>query len=111
MRGPKPSPETVSTFTNVAWPALNSLSSPGVRLSIGPPALAPGRDLPRAAVGQQRLGDLIRGGLGQGDQQRVGVPAPAGEIHRANRLAGRRVMDRHPGAREVFEVLGVVLVA
>jgi len=33
----------VSTLAKVTWPSLNSLSSPGVRLSIGAPAADPGR--------------------------------------------------------------------
>ena len=67
-------------------------------------------ELGRAAGGQQGLGDLVRGGLGQRDQQRVGVLAPAGQVDRAHRLAGDRVVDRHPGAGQVLQVLGVMLV-
>ena len=55
--------------------------------------------------------DLVGGRLGQRDQQRVGVLAPAGQVDRADRLAGDRVVDRHPGAAEALQVLGVVLVA
>jgi hypothetical protein len=40
-----------------------------------------------AGVGQQGLGDLVGGGLDQRDQQPVGVPAPAREVHRADDLA------------------------
>ena len=67
-------------------------------------------ELPRAGVVEQRLRDLPGGGLGQRDQQRVGVLAPAGQVHRADGLAGDRVADRHRGASEVLQVLGVVLV-
>ena len=62
-------------------------------------------------VGQQRLPDLLGGGLGQRQQQRSGVLAPAGEVDGADGPAGDRVVDRHAGAGEVLEVLGVVLVA
>ena len=64
-----------------------------------------------AGVGEQRLPDLLGGGLGQRQQQRAGVLAPAGEVDRADGPAGDRVVDRHAGAGEVLEVLGVVLVA
>ena len=41
----------------------------------------------------------------------IGVPAPAGQVDRADRLARDGVMDRHAGAGQVLQVLGVVLVA
>jgi hypothetical protein len=56
------------------------------------------------------LRDLAGGALGQRDQQPAGMFAPAGQVHRADDLAGDRVADRHRGAGEVLEVLGVVLV-
>ena len=62
-------------------------------------------------VGQQGLGDLVRRGLHQGDEQRVGVLPPAGQVHRADRLAGDRMVDRHPGAGEILQVLRVMLMA
>ena len=68
-------------------------------------------ELPGVAVGEQRLGDLVGRRLGERDQQRVGVLAPAGQVDRAERLAGDRVPDRDPGTGEVLQVLGVVLVA
>ncbi len=76
----------------------------------GPHVLLHELEFPRAAVGQHGLGDLVRGGLGQRDQQRVGVPAPAGQVDRADGLPGDRIVDRHPGAGQVLEVFGVVLV-
>jgi hypothetical protein len=39
------------------------------------------------------------------------VFAPAGEIDRADRLARGRVVDGHPGAGQILQVLGVMLVA
>ena len=68
-------------------------------------------ELAGVAVGEQRLRDLVGGGLGQGDQQPVGVPAPAGQIDRAERHAGDRVPDRDARAGQVLQVLGVVLMA
>src|SRR5258708_4925154 len=62
-------------------------------------------------VGQQGLGDLVRRRLHQGDEQGVGVLPPAGQVHRADRLAGDRMVDRHPGAGEILQVLRIVLVA
>ena len=68
-------------------------------------------ELADAAVGQQGLLDLPGRGLRERQQQRVGVLAPAGEVDRADGLAGDRVVDRHTRAGEVLQVLGVVLVA
>ena len=82
-----------------------------LRAPAGTQVLLQQLELLGAGVGQQRLGDLVGRGLRQGDEQRVGVLAPAGQVHRADRLAGDRVMDRHPGAGEVLQVLRVVLVA
>jgi hypothetical protein len=76
----------------------------------GPQILLQQPGLPRAAVVEQRLRDLPGGGLGQRDQQRADVLAPAGQVHRADGLAGDRVADRHRGAGEVLQVLGVMLV-
>ena len=83
--------------------------------AVGPPAgtqvLLQQFEFLGAGVGQQRLGDLVRRRLHQRDEQRVGVLPPAGQVHRADRLAGDGVMDRHPGAGEVLQVLRVVLMA
>ena len=76
----------------------------------GPQILLQQPDLARAAVAEQRLHDLPGGALGERDQQLAGVLAPAGQVHRADGLAGDRVADRHRGAGEVLQVLGVVLV-
>src|SRR6516162_7154397 len=67
-------------------------------------------DVPAAAGRDQGLGDLVGGGLDQRDHQRVGVLAPAGQVDHAHRLAGDRVVDRHPGAAEAVQVFRVVLV-
>ena len=63
-----------------------------------------------AARGQQGLGDLVGGRLHERDQQRIRVLAPAGQVDDADRLARDRVVDRHPGAGQALQVLGVVLV-
>ena len=76
----------------------------------GPQILLQQPGLARAAVVVQRLHDLPGGALGERDQQLAGVLAPAGQVHRADGLAGDRVADRHRGAGEVLQVLGVVLV-
>ena len=81
------------------------------RTAAGAQVLLQQLQLPDAAVGQQCLLDLPGGVLGQRHQQRVGVLAPAGEVDRADRLAGDRVVDRHARTGQVLEVLGVVLVA
>jgi hypothetical protein len=59
---------------------------------------------------EQALRDLAGSALGERDQQPAGVLAPAGQVHGAGGLAGDRVADRHPGAGEVHNVPGVVLV-
>ena len=64
-----------------------------------------------AGVLQERLPDLLGRGLGQGEQECPGVPAPAGEVHGAHQPARDRVMDGDTGAGQVLEVFGVVLVA
>jgi hypothetical protein len=46
-----------------------------------------------------------------GDHHAVGVAAPAGEVDDAEHLLRGRVADRHGHARELFQVLHVVLVA
>ena len=83
--------------------------------AVGPPAgtqvLLQQFELLGTGVGQQGLGDLVRRGLHQGDKQRVGVLPPARQVHRADRLAGDGVVDRHPGAGEILQILRVVLVA
>ena len=75
-----------------------------------PQVLVEQLQLAGAGVGEQLLPDLLGGGLGQGEQQRARVPPPAGQVDRADGLAGDRVVDRHPGAGQVLQVLGVVLV-
>ena len=77
----------------------------------GPQVFLHEPELPGGAVADQVGGDLVGGRLGQRDQQRVGILAPAGQVHRADRLPGQRVIDRHPGAAEDLQVLRVVLVA
>src|ERR1019366_2532302 len=76
----------------------------------GPHVLLEQVQVPAAARGQQRLGDLVSGGLDQRDQQRVGVLAPAGQVDDAHRLARYRVVDGDPGAGQALQVLGIVLV-
>jgi hypothetical protein len=81
------------------------------RAAADPQVLLQQLDLLAGGIGEQRLPDLHGGGLGECHQQRTGVIAPAGQIHRADGLAGDRVHDRHAGAGEVLEVLCVVLMA
>jgi hypothetical protein len=76
----------------------------------GPQILPQQLELLCAAVVEQCLRDLVCGALGKRDQQPAGVLAPAGQVHGADDLAGDRVADRHRGAGEVLQVLGVVLV-
>ena len=61
-------------------------------------------------VSVQRLAELVGGGLDQRQHQRVGVPAPAGQVDHADGLAGHRVAQRHPGAGHALKPLRVVLV-
>jgi len=77
----------------------------------GPQVLLQRLDLRRAASGRQRLRDLVGGGLGERDQQRVGVLAPAGQVHRAGHLARDRAVDRRRGAGKVLKVFRIVLMA
>ena len=77
----------------------------------GPQVLLQQLNLPPAGVVEQRLRYLAGGALGERDQQRVGVLAPAGQVHHADDLAGEGVADRSRGAGEVLQMLGVVLMA
>ena len=54
--------------------------------------------------------ELVGGGPDQREHQRVGVPAPAGQVDHADRLAGHGIAHRHPGAGHALEPLRVVLV-
>ena len=76
----------------------------------GPQVLLQQLNLPRAAVVEQCLRDLGGGAVGERDQQRIGVLAPAGQVHRADDLAGDRVADQRGGAAEILQMLGVMLV-
>ncbi len=76
----------------------------------GPHVLLEQVDVPAGAGRDQGLGDLVGRGLDQGQHQRVGVLAPAGQVDHADGLAGGRVVDRDARAAELLEVLGVVLV-
>ena len=79
-------------------------------VAAGPQVLPQQLELLRAAVVEQALRDLAGSALGERDQQPPGVLAPAGQVHGANGLARDRVADRHRGAGEILQVLGVVLV-
>ena len=59
---------------------------------------------------RQGLVELVGGGPDEREHQRVGVPAPAGQVEHADGLARHRVADRDPGAGQPLEPLGVVLV-
>ena len=80
------------------------------RVPAGPQILLQQLSLPRAAVVEQCLRDLADGAVGECDQQRTGVFAPAGQAHRADDLAGDRVAYRLCGAGEILQMLGVMLV-
>ena len=58
----------------------------------------------------ERLAELVGGGPDEGEHERVGVPAPAGQVDHADGLAGERVAERHPGAGHALKPLRVVLV-
>jgi len=77
----------------------------------GPQVVVEQLELIDARVGQQRLADLFRGGLRQGEQQGSGVLAPAGEVYGTHGSTGDGMVDRNPGTRQILKVLRVVLVA